>query len=271
VIRGLVRKTVFETWVQLFLFCLGLFVVGGLLTMFLPQVERGANQVLATFPFVRHFLEALLGQNMGRAISPQMLQSIIWVHPTVLALFWAQEIVFCTRLPAGEIDRGTIDVLLGWPVSRRTLFTIEAIMWLGFGLCLVAMLVLGHYVGRQLRPSRTPHSWTNVFIIATNLYSMYVAVGGIAFLISALSNRRGRAMAGVFGLVLATFLLNFLVQFWPQAEVMAPLGVLNYYRPAQILATGEVPLFDIAVLLAVGLTTWLAAMEVFARRSICTV
>ena len=79
--------------------------------MLLPQLEQGANQVLATLPFVRKFLQALLGEDSARTINAQTVQSIIWVHPTVLALLWAQEIVFCTRLPAGEIDRGTIDVL----------------------------------------------------------------------------------------------------------------------------------------------------------------
>jgi ABC-2 type transport system permease protein len=270
-ILGLLRKIFFETWLQLLAFCLAIFVVGSLLTMLLPQLEQGANQVLATLPFVRRFLQALLGERLGETINAQTVQSIIWVHPTLLALLWAQEIVFCTRVPAGEIDRGTIDVLLSWPVSRRKLFCVETGVWLLSGLGLITMLLFGHFMGRQLRPTTTPHSWRNVFIVAVNLFSVYLAVGGAAWLVSASSDRRGRAMAGVFGLVLASFLLNFLVQFWTAAEPLSWLSVLNYYRPAQILATGELPTSNIAVLWAVGCCAWLLALEVFARRSICTV
>jgi ABC-type transport system involved in multi-copper enzyme maturation permease subunit len=270
-IRGLLRKILVETWVQLAGFALAIFIVGTLLTMLLPQLEQGANQVLATLPFVRKFLQALLGERLGATINAETIQSIIWVHPTVLALLWAQETVFCTRVPAGEIDRGTIDVLLSWPFSRRKLFAAETFVWLTSGLALVLALLLGHFIGRSLSATDTPHSWKNVFRVAANLYSVYIAVGGIALLVSSISDRRGRAMAGVFGLVLASFLLNFLVQFWTAVEVFSWLSVLNYYRPSQILATGQLPVRDIVVLLSVGVTAWLAALEIFARRNISTV
>jgi ABC-2 type transport system permease protein len=268
---GIIRKIILETWPQLLGFCLAMFTVGTLLTMLLPQLEQGANQVLSTLPFVRKFLQALLGEELGSTINARTVQSIIWVHPTVLALLWAHEIIFCTRLPAGEIDRGTIDVLLSWPISRRKLFCIESGAWLMSGLLLVLALLCGHLVGRQLKPSSTPHSWQNVLLVTANLYGVYVAVGAAALLLSSLSDRRGRAMAGVFGLVLASFLLNFLVQFWPTAEVLSWLSVLSYYRPSHILATGQVPASNIAVLLVVAATLWLLALEIFARRSISTV
>lgn len=268
---GLCRKTIAETWVQLLLFGMALCIVSALLTMLLPQLEEGLNQVFAMLPFVRRFIQALLGEDLGERISPQTLQAIIWVHPTILALFWAQEIVFCTRVPAGEIDRGTIDILLSWPVSRRKLFCAESAIWLAAGLGLCLMMLLGHTIARQFVTSTTTNSWRSVFMVLSNLYAMYVAVGAVALLVSTLSDRRGRAMAVVFGLVLASFLLNFLAQFWSMAEILAPLSVLNYYRPAQILASDNIPSHDMVVLWGVATAAWVTAMEIFARRSICTV
>lgn len=268
--RGLWRKTFLETWVQLVLFGLALSIVALLLTMLLPQLERGLNRVLVTLPFVRNIVQALLGDDLGPRISAHTLQGIIWVHPTILALLWAQEIVFCTRMPAGEIDRGTVDTLLSWPVSRRKLFYAETVAWLACGIVLCLMLLAGNTLARKISPTVAPHSWRNVLFVICNLYSLYVAVGGLAWLVSAISNQRGRAMGVVFALLLASFLLNFLVQFWEQAEPLAPLGVLNYYRPANILATGHLPLEDLAVLWTVGVLAWWVGLEVFARRSICT-
>jgi ABC-2 type transport system permease protein len=268
---GLWRKTLAETWVQLLLFGLALCLVSALLTRLLPQLEEGLNQVFAMLPFVRRFIQALLGEDLGERINPQTLQAIIWVHPTILALLWAQEIVFCTRVPAGEIDRGTIDILLSWPVSRRKLFCAESVIWLASGMWLCLMMLVGHLVARQFVSSAATHSWRSVFLVLSNLYSMYVAVGAVALLVSTLSDRRGRAMATVFALVLASFLLNFLAQFWPTAEILAPLSVLNYYRPAQILANANIPAHDMLMLWAVAVIAWVAGLEIFARRSICTV
>ena len=268
---GLWRKTLAETWVQLLLFGLALCIVSALLTMLLPQLEGGLNQVFAMLPFVRRFIQALLGEDLGERISPQKLQAIIWVHPTILALLWAQEIVFCTRVPAGEIDRGTIDILLSWPVSRRKLFCAESAIWLAAGIWLCLMMFVGHTIARLFVTSATTYSGRSVFLVLSNLYSMYVAVGAVALLVSTMSDRRGRAMATVFALILASFLLNFLAQFWPTAELLAPLSVLNYYRPAQILATASVPVYDMLMLLSIAVVAWVAGLEVFARRSICTV
>jgi ABC-2 type transport system permease protein len=112
---------------------------------------------------------------------------------------------------------------------------------------------------------------SRAMLVEVNLYCVYMAVGGIAFLVSALSDRRGRAMAVVFGIVLASFLLNFLAQFWMPARQVSFLGVMQYYQPAQILQNGTLSLRDIAVLLSVGASTWLVGGEVLCRRSICTV
>jgi hypothetical protein len=108
-------------------------------------------------------------------------------------------------------------------------------------------------------------------LVMANLYSVYVAVGGIALFVSALSDHRGRAVGVVFAILLASFLLNFIANFWQPAKQIAFLGILEYYRPAQILQHGEFPLRDITVLLGVGLVAWLAGGEILARRSITTV
>jgi hypothetical protein len=108
-------------------------------------------------------------------------------------------------------------------------------------------------------------------LVMVNFFSVYIAVGGIALLVSALSDHRGRAVAVVFAILLASFLLNFIANFWQPAKRIAFLGILEYYRPAHVLQHGEFPLRDVVVLLGVGLVTWLAGGEILARRSITTV
>jgi len=198
------------------------------------------------------------------------LQAVVWVHPTVLTILWAQEIVFCTRMPAGEIDRGTIDLLMSWPVSRRVLFLSDGILWAFSGAVLLCCGLVGHRLATWMARTQAQPPMQVLGMILANLYAVYLTVGGVAYLVSSLSNRRGMAMAVVFGLLLASFVQNFLAQFWPLADWLSPVGILSYYRPAEILTTGICPTRDILLLSTVGAVTWLAGCEIFARRNILT-
>jgi hypothetical protein len=269
--RGLFCKTLHETWLPTLLFGCALFVVKALLTHILPQIQEGLVGVFDQMPVVRSMLTALLGTELGEQISARTMQAFLWVHPVVLALVWAHEIAFCTRMPAGEIERGTIDFLLSLPVSRRVVYACESIVWLLSGLVILAMGFLGHRIAAPAMPVEMRPELSRAMLVTVNLYGVYLAVGGIAFLVSALSDHRGPAMAVIFGIVLASFLLNFVAQFWDPAKPFAFLGVMNYYQPARILQGGDLPLRDLSVLLSVGGLAWLLGGEVVARRSICTI
>ena len=78
-------------------------------------------------------------------------------------------------------------------------------------------------------------------------------------------------MFAVFATVLASFLLNFLAQFWEPARVLSFLSVLNYYQPMNVVSVGRLPLGDVVPLYGVGIAGWLIGGEIIARRSICTV
>jgi ABC-type transport system involved in multi-copper enzyme maturation permease subunit len=270
-IRGLLLKMLREVWVSTVLFGLALAAVMSLLSLILPQVQEGMDEVFAALPFVRTIIQSLLGTDVGLEINAQVLQSMVWVHPVLLTLIWAHEITFCTRIPVAEIDRGTIDLLLGLPVSRRAVYGCESLGWLVSGAIVIGMGVAGLLIATAMTGERLDMSWSAIGLVSLNLYAVYIAVGGVAYLVSSCSSHRGPAMAVIFGLVLASFLLNFLAQFWEPAKAAAFLGVLNYYQPAATLSTGNVPVKSIAALLAIGTATWVLGGEIFARRNICTV
>jgi ABC-type transport system involved in multi-copper enzyme maturation permease subunit len=268
--RGLLLKSLRETWLAALLFGLGLLAIERLLTFVLPQIQAEIGQIWLELPFARNVFTALLGIDVRDEFTGQMLQSLLWVHPVVLAAIWGHEVIHCTRVPAGEIDRGTIDVLLGFPVSRRAMFVAESAVWLASGLAIIAIGAIGYLHGSAaMDPALRPAAGRTLLVLL-NLACLYVAVGGVTYLVSACCDRRGRAIGWVFGLLLASFLLNFLAQFWAPARKVAFLGVMNYYRPAIIIQDGVLPAGDLAVLLGVGVATWILAGEVTARRSICT-
>ena len=128
--RGLLRKIILETRWPVLCFCAGLCAIMSILTWVLPTILGDIDEVFNAIPLIKPLIAALLGVNPQSQFSTEMTQAFLWVHPTVLATIWGHEIMYCTRTPAGEIDRGTVDFLLGLPVSRWKLYCAETIGWL---------------------------------------------------------------------------------------------------------------------------------------------
>lgn len=268
---GLLQKIWMEVrWPVLWL-SLGLLAVMGLLTALLPKVLGNIHQMFDKMPMVKPLLTALLGVDPGDQVSAQLSQAFLWVHPTVLTLLWAHEVMYCSRMPAGEIDRGTADFLFCLPVSRWTLFLAETVGWLVSGFAILAFGYAGHVMASLTVQPEMRLSIGDTMMVMANLAAIYLAVGSFSFLVSAFSDRRGRAIGVVFTILLASFLLNFLAQFVDWAKAVSPwLSVMEYYRPAIIIQTGVFPWNDVLVLLSASLVLWIASGLVFRSRSVCT-
>ncbi len=269
--RGLLAKALREVWLSTLLFALAFGGIEAVLAVVLPSFGVDLADSFLRIPLFRNVLGALLGTPVGQSVGPLMFLSVAWVHPVALALLWTHEITFCTRLPVGEIDRGTVDILLGLPVSRWQLYLSETAMWILTGISILLAGLVGGYCGSlNLAPDHRP-GWFLLSKVVLNMFCLYLAVGGLSYLISACSDRRGRAVGAIFGVVLASFFLNFLGQFWEPARQLSFLGVLHYYQPFAILQNDLWPLGDMAILTAFGTLSWLAGGIVLARRNICTV
>jgi len=188
-----------------------------------------------------------------------------------VTILWAHGIMTCTRLPAGEVDRGTIDALLGLPVSRTRLYVLDTLMPFLGGVFIVLMGVAGSMIASRFVVPDERFPTADVHMIAVNLFAEYVLVAGASCFVSSLSNRRSRAVGVVFAFLLISYVMHFLTPFWAFAKTFASVNLLSYYQPMTMLRDGTWPIGDIAVLFGVGMAMWLAGAIVFARRDICTV
>lgn len=269
--RGLILRAFREMWPTGLIIALLLLGMEAILAFVLPRFGGQMSQQWLQLDFARGIMQAMLGTELGDQIGPQMFQSIAWVHPVPLALIWAHAIMSCTRVPAGEVDRGTIDVLLGLPVSRWDVFFSETFVWMLAGAAVIVAAVAGNLLGSLgVAPDQRP-SPSHTLVVAINLFCLYIAVGGLAWLASSLSNRRGRAMTVVFLVLLGLFLLNYLAQFWQPLEKIVFLSPLHYHRPVPVLRSGNWPWRDLATLSGFAGISWLAAVIIFSRRNLCTV
>lgn len=265
---GVMVKSIRETWVSTLLFGVALAAVEGLLGYVFPTfAARLADQWLR-LPFIQNIIKAMVGADVAGA-GPELFRALPWVHPVPLALVWAHGIVFCTRVPAGEVDRGTADVLLGLPVSRWGLHVSETVVWVAGVVLMLVLAAIGNAVGGSMAGARVTAEQAGMIVV--NLMGVALAVGAGTWVISAVSDRRGRAIGAAFSLVVLSFLLNYLAQHWKPAERMAFLSVLHYYRPLELMRTGAWPWRDIGVLAGAAAVMWSVAGWWSSRRDLMTV
>lgn len=236
----------------------------------LPTFAKQLVADLTAMPFIQNIFKALVGAEVSANAGPEVFTAVAWVHPVPLALLWAHAAISSTRIPAGEVDRGTIDVLLGLPVSRWSVYASDGAAWLGSGLTVILLAFAGNWIGsRYLAPASRP-DFARVAIVLANLLAMYAAVASLGALCSSLSSRRGWAMGVVFAIVVTSFLINYLAQFWTPAERIEFLSVLRYYRPLMTIRDGTWPWPDIAVLAGAAGSLWTAGGIITSRRDLAT-
>lgn len=268
--RGLVLKALREVVLPTILCGMGLLTFEAIVSFVFWTYQKELTEDLLQIEFVRNLIQSLVGGDFDSPLGPDSLKSLAWVHPLVLAIVFAHAIVVCTRVPSGEVDRGTADFLFTLPVSRWGIFRVEVALCFLCGAAVIGLGVIGSAIGYQAVPPEGRPDAGRMCWVITNLYLLVMTVAGMTTLFSTLTDRRGKAFGWSFGVVLFLLMWNFLAQYYEPVDRILFLNLLAYYRPLPILNDGAAPWRDMAVLLSCLVPFWLGAGIVLSRRDICT-
>ncbi len=265
----LVGKIVSEQrFVLLFCFTLlGVFFTLGTY-LFAPFGDTSMDMLSRVSP---ELLSGLFGGLFGSLTPLETWMMTLFTHPFVLTLFSVVVISVATRSLAGEVDRGTIDLLLSYPVARWQPVAACVVVLLGALLLQTLVLWLSFRAGLEIGGIEIPESLGSLRWVAANLMALFCAVSGVALFFSATASDYGRALGRGLGFVIVSFLLNLLANLWSRIELLDVLSVFHYYRPQPIVEQGGPMVGDLAVLSLLTLVGWVGALVAFSRRDIATV
>ena len=189
------------------------------------------------------------------------------IHPISLVLNSIFAVGFSTAAIAGERQRGTLEVLLARPISRRATYVTLLVATLSFvGMALLAT-TLGAIVGSaiggvldQLAVDKLPLLWLNGFLL-------FGAIAAIGLAASVSFDRLSPALGIAVGVVVVMYFLEVLGTFWPDARGLQPYSLFHYFQPKAILE-GTLSATDLALpaLVAVAAIAW--ALFEFPRRDL---
>jgi ABC-type transport system involved in multi-copper enzyme maturation permease subunit len=193
--------------------------------------------------------------------------ALSFIHPiaTILASVFA--VGFSASAVAGERQRGTLEVALARPISRRVLYLTLLAAAFGFIAISMAALLAGTVSGATFAGVVAELAFRNLPILWLNSVLLFGAFAAIALAASVSFNRLTPALGLTLGTVIAMYVLEVLGSLWPAAEVLQPYSLFHYLKAKAIL-TGLVALFDMALLSSVILIAMVWALVVFPRRDL---
>ena len=169
---------------------------------------------------------------------------------------------------AGEEERGTLDLLLSQPVSRRGVAAAKLASAAAEVAVLTLVLWLALWAGVAIFDMGVPAA--NLLAASLTAGALGLAFGAIAFLLGAATGRRALAIGITAALAVAAYLVNAL------AALVSGLGPLQKASPFYHYAVGD-PLRQVVapahllILVAVALVAAVAGIVLFDRRDLHSV
>jgi ABC-2 type transport system permease protein len=190
-----------------------------------------------------------------------------FIHPISLILNSVFAVGFAAGAIAGERQRGTLEVLLARPISRRQLHATLLVATLLFIVIAIAAILAGTVAGAaifgvldEIDVARLPVLWLDGVL----LFAAFASIGLAA---SASFDRLSPALGVTIAFTIVSYFLEILGSLWPDASWLQPYSLFHYLKPRELL-TGTIDLFGPALMLAVAVAGIVWAAVVFPRRDL---
>lgn len=206
--------------------------------------------------------QAVIGGSDIHFERPTDFLAVEMLHPVVIVLVFLWSVGRTSGAIAGEIDRGTMELLLSQPVPRDRLILAHLIVDLLLIPLIVLCVIGGTQVGlmttgkfvenadviRKVRdkapplarafvtaePRELPVDTSGQWKAGLNLAGLMFAMSGIGMMISATGSNRWRSTGWAVLLVLTMFVANVIAQLWEPMQWVRPFTLFYYYQPQKL-------------------------------------
>jgi ABC-2 type transport system permease protein len=217
--------------------------------------------------------QAALGWGELNFERPNDFLAMGMVHPIVLTLFVVWAVGRAAGAVAGEIDRGTMELLMSQPVPRNRIILAHLIL----DFITIPIVCLSLFLGTQLglavvgdfipdyssleklnernqvlpggfRPAlfeipRDPRplavSGMGQLPGLTNTVAFMFAISGITMAFSAAGRSRWKVVGYAVLVVIVMFVANTIGQLWEPSGFVRPLTLFFYYQPQKVMLDGN--------------------------------
>lgn len=187
--------------------------------------------------------------------------SFVW--PILIIIF---VVSYSSHTIAGEIEKGTIDLLLVQPISRIRLYFAK--FFAGLDLIAIFVIITVLAVWPIAKFFGVGIDFINLLVLAVGGFLFGFAILGLNFLFSSFSSTSARASTMTVGVVVVMYALNLLATLNVDYEAAQYFSFFYYFDYNKLLLQKDLVLETVIVLLGSGVLTAGAGAYLFDRRDI---
>ncbi|OHB82956.1 MAG: hypothetical protein A2Z38_00405 [Planctomycetes bacterium RBG_19FT_COMBO_48_8] len=220
-------------------------------------------QYIDMLPFIKAFIggDALQFGNIAGLIA------IGYQEPFVLLLYMLFAVGVPTALLAGEVQRGTMELILSRQTTKTHVYICAGLITVVGMYALVVVMFLGTVVSTNLYEFDQEVPLYNFFKLAVNGGILASSVGGIA-LLAAACFRRSMAVSLTVAFLVVNYFIMIITQGWPRMKWLDPVTIFNYVDWAKIFSEPKWPVSDMCVLISILFVSTIAGGVIWSRRDL---
>jgi ABC-2 type transport system permease protein len=256
-----------HTWrtyrLRLLAVCIALVLWGAMLPIIYSQFGATFRDIFdqGVFP------EAFANFGGGDIFSLAGSVALGFIHPISLVLVSVFAVGFTTVSVAGERQRGTLEILLSRPISRRRTYFTLLVSALAFIALAITAFLLGALASAaafnvlgELELRNVPLAWLSGFL----MFGSFATIGLAA---SVSFDRLAPAVGITIAVLLVSYFLEIIGSLWPDAAFLQPYSLFHYLQTKPILE-GQPDPFGFGLLAGVSLVAIAWALIVFPSRDL---
>jgi len=226
-----------------------------------PIVESMLKQ-LPVF-FRQFFEEEMLGK-----FSAEGGAAFGFNHPIVLSLLSLNAIMIGARHIAGEVESGTLELLLSYPVKRTRLLLS---LW-GTGavqlLAVTGTALISSVTAVKLYHQLNGDILISLLKIAVNLWLLFLLVMSFTLVLSSFSKEASKTGLASAAVLLVFYLVHFLSKIWEEIGFTKPVNIFTYYQPQKLMFGERSFSLNLLVLVVLIAVCMIISVIQFNRRDI---
>ncbi|HET8586249.1 MAG TPA: ABC transporter permease subunit [Candidatus Limnocylindria bacterium] len=236
---------------------------GVLFPFFYVQFAAAFKELAQSSPLIQQ----LMNFGSGSLLTLSGTITLGFQHPLALALIGIFAVGGAALAVAGERQRGTLELLLSRPLSRRAMYASVAVAYLVVVALMVALILAGMILGAAWQDVLAELDLSQLPLVFLNGFLLWAAFTAFSLAASVTFDRSGPALGVSLAYLLVNYFLEILGSLWTDAAWTQEYSLFHHFQPVEILS-GRL---DPADLLLLGVATLLPiayALIVFPRRDL---
>ena len=213
------------------------------------------------------FIKTILG---GEALQVGNVSGLIamgYNHPLILTLYMLFAVGVPTGLLAGEVQKGTMELILSRQVTKTHVYICSGLITITGMFALVLVMFGGTVFATNVYEFSQEIPLYSFFKAAINGGILASTVGGIALLAAACFQRNTAVWLTVAYLV-ANYFVSIIAEWWPRMKWLKPTTIFYYVDSAKIFNESTWPISDMCVLLSILIISTLLGGVIWSRRDL---